>query len=335
MACFGPVTGRAIWGTGDDEEGGEENMTSKVNAAEFHERARAGQTEGVAVLKQFVSKPSASEEKRTATFTITTGAVDRDNDTIAPDGWEVANYLKNGVVLWGHDYGSLPIGKALNVTPSGDGLKSTVQFPPKGVHPFADTVFELVKGGFLSATSVGFRPIEWTINEERSGGVDFKKQELLEWSIVPVPANPEALIAAEAAGIHTSLLKEWAQGVLETASWRGGDAAVLVLDDPDEPWREKFAATIREAATEGIERGLYGRRRRHEAEPAIEVLDWPGPRSHCAPTRQPERYDVDCNHLARMISTAIRVHVAAAVARETRLALKRLRGQVIDPEDYR
>lgn len=168
------------------------------------------------VRKQFVVDASAkavNEETRTATFVITTGAVDRDNDTINPKGWDLDPFLKNPSVLWAHDYSQLPVGKALDIVATEKGLQSTVQFPPKGVHPFADTVFELVKGGFLNATSVGFRPTEIERNEER-GGLDFTKQELLEYSIVPVPANSEALLVARSKGIDTKLVEGWAKKVL-------------------------------------------------------------------------------------------------------------------------
>jgi len=66
----------------------------------------------------------------------------------------------------------------------------------------------------LNATSVGFKPKEWVFNEDRKG-VDFKTQELLEFSVVPVPSNPEALIEARSAGIDLGPYKEWAEQVLE------------------------------------------------------------------------------------------------------------------------
>jgi hypothetical protein len=74
-------------------------------------------------------------------------------------------------------------------------LISRMEFVPAEISPFADTVRQLVEGGWLKATSVGFRPLEWKFNEQR-GGFDFTKQELLEFSIVPVPANPEARLRA-------------------------------------------------------------------------------------------------------------------------------------------
>jgi HK97 family phage prohead protease len=61
-----------------------------------------------------------------------------------------------------------------------------------------------VKERMLSATSVGFRPLKWSFSKdrERGGGIDFHEQELLEFSIVTVPANSEATISLTAAQIE-------------------------------------------------------------------------------------------------------------------------------------
>lgn len=163
-------------------------------------------------------------ENRTVKFAITTGGVDRDNDTVEPTGWEIASYLKNPSILWAHDYTQLPVAKALDITKTPTGLESTAQFPPKGTYPFADTVFELIQGGFLNATSVGFRPLSYEPNVER-GGLDFKSQELLEYSIVPVPSNPGALIQARSKGIDLSPVKAWAEKALAACAGDGTAAS--------------------------------------------------------------------------------------------------------------
>lgn len=67
----------------------------------------------------------------------------------------------------------------------------------------------------MRATSVGFTPIKYQFNDERKHGIDFLEQELFEYSCVPVPSNPEALIEASAKGIDTTPLKEWAERVLD------------------------------------------------------------------------------------------------------------------------
>ena len=47
----------------------------------------------------------------------------------------------------------------------------------------------------LRGASVRWDPLEWTHNEKR-GGIDFKRQELLEWSVVTIPSDVGALEGA-------------------------------------------------------------------------------------------------------------------------------------------
>ncbi len=168
-------------------------------------------------------------------FTITTGAVDRERDVLAPDGWKLDAFLRNPVVLWAHDYHEPPIAVARTIERTPTGLVSEAEFVDPAAYPFAGTVEALVRMGALSAASVGFRPITWNYNEERRG-VDFVEQELLEYSIVPVPANPQCLVEARAAGIDVEPLREWASRTLERLGGppAGGNAvarfAVLAAD---------------------------------------------------------------------------------------------------------
>ncbi len=143
--------------------------------------------------KQYVVDVKTDGASRRLTFKLSTGTLDRDRDRIAPEGWDLTQYLKNPVVLWAHDYRSLPIAKTVDIRAGGDALRATAEF---ATHEFAEDVFQLYRGGFLSAVSVGFVPIEQEANAE--GGHNIVRAELLEFSGVPVPSNPEALLIAEA-----------------------------------------------------------------------------------------------------------------------------------------
>jgi HK97 family phage prohead protease len=160
-------------------------------------------------------------EARTVTATISTGSVDRQGDTVDPNGWDLERYLQNPVVLWAHDYRSLPIARAFDVKVQGKGsrakLKATARFE---TFPFADAVFNLIKSGTLNATSVGFIPLEWNFAEDEEDrgyfAMDITKAELLEYSIVPVPANAEALIGAKGLSrAHKTALYEWASEAID------------------------------------------------------------------------------------------------------------------------
>ena len=126
-------------------------------------------------------------------FKFSDAAVDRMGDTIAAAGWELDNFKRNPVILFAHDSDAMPVGKSVATFVSDGALHGVVQFAPSAE---AQQVKEFVKGGFLNAVSVGFQPKEFDFadDEERFFGIDFTKQELLETSIVPVPAHPGALL---------------------------------------------------------------------------------------------------------------------------------------------
>lgn len=167
-------------------------------------------------------------DSRTLSFTISTESVDRMGDTIAVDGWKLEAYRKNPVVLWAHDSSSLPVGKAPKVWTEKLALKADAEFTPPGMARFNDTVFDMYKGGFLSAVSVGFVPLKYAFTDDpqRRYGIDFLEQELLEFSCVPVPANAEALVEGRSAGMDLEPLLDWAEQTL-----RADDARVLRLAD--------------------------------------------------------------------------------------------------------
>jgi HK97 family phage prohead protease len=165
-------------------------------------------------------------DSRSMTFVISTDSVDRMGDTIAVDGWRLDQFRKNPVVLWAHDGSSLPVAKADKVWIETGRLMATAEFTPAGMTRFNDAVFDMLKAGFLSATSVGFMPLKYAFVDDpaRRFGIDFIEQELLEFSVVPVPANAEALIQARSAGIDIAPLMQWCEDVLR----RDGKAVIPI-----------------------------------------------------------------------------------------------------------
>jgi len=183
-----------------------------VDAKRFKE---ADVKDGLSVYKDFTLEEVKEVEDLVLDFVISTGSVDRDSDRINPNGWKLDAFNKNPVVLFAHDYTSPPVATAIATWVEDGKLISRAKFTPKEVYPFGYMIYQLYKNGFMKATSVGFNPIKWKYSEDREAGIDFEEQELLEWSCVPVPANPEALIAAGAKGIDTEPLKKWAKQILE------------------------------------------------------------------------------------------------------------------------
>ncbi len=149
---------------------------------------------------------AAEDASRQFTFVISTGSVDRSSDSIAVDGWQLGNYQKNPVVLWSHLALLTPIGVATRTWREGGRLKSTVQLAPADANDAAEQVHRLISGGFIFAASVGFAPITYAFAEDagRKYGINFLTQELLEWSVVSVPANAECLVTGKSAVSSTA-----------------------------------------------------------------------------------------------------------------------------------
>lgn len=116
------------------------------------------------------------------------GVLDRHGDTVNPNGWNLENFKKNPVILYGHDHRGLPIGKAINVEVKDGKLMFDIQFSKKS--QLATEVWNLIKEGILKAVSVGFMVEEWGMAGDP---YTIMKQELFELSVVTIPANPEAL----------------------------------------------------------------------------------------------------------------------------------------------
>jgi uncharacterized protein len=130
-------------------------------------------------------------------WTLSTNDLDRYGERIDPQGWDFTQYLKNPIVEWAYNFMIPAIGKIEGLAVDGDGLHGLVYFNDKAYDPFGWGIGQRVKAGVIRAGSVGFKPIEIEIpsKEDSKDGTSliFRKQELLEFSICNVPANPFAL----------------------------------------------------------------------------------------------------------------------------------------------
>ena len=150
---------------------------------------------------------------------VSTISVDRDGDIVLPKGVILDDFQKNPVVLYGHNYGGLPIGRDLWIKPTEKGLLAKQTYYN---HQLADDVYNIHKDGGGLASSIGFIPIkavhksdkkawddvvgqvkkEYGVEDKAFDGANtiFTKTYLLEHSDVPVPSNPDALTLAVKSG---------------------------------------------------------------------------------------------------------------------------------------
>jgi HK97 family phage prohead protease len=130
-------------------------------------------------------------------WTLSTFDLDRFGERIDPAGWDYKRYRDNPVVEWAHRYDIPAIGKIEGLTANDEGLHGLVVFNDKDYDPFGWAIGQRVKAGVIRAGSVGFRVIEIEIPDKKTATdgttLIFRKQELLEFSICNVPANPFAL----------------------------------------------------------------------------------------------------------------------------------------------
>ena len=123
--------------------------------------------------------------------------MDRYNECIKVNGWDLDCYRRNPVVVDSHDYSSVAkiIGRSDSVEIKDNALVNRVRFALD--NPLGTLCWKLAKGGFIKSESVGFIPREWTDgNDPSKPGRTFTKCELLEISLVAVPMNPGATIGA-------------------------------------------------------------------------------------------------------------------------------------------
>jgi HK97 family phage prohead protease len=124
--------------------------------------------------------------------------IDRMGEIVEPRGLvNLEAYLrKNPVILLNHLWTVPPIGKAVDGAISDDDVRLRITFAPT---PLGQEIKSLYDGGFMSAFSIGFKPLE--IGTKVIDNVDhrvYSKWELMETSAVDVPANEGATIVRSA-----------------------------------------------------------------------------------------------------------------------------------------
>lgn len=137
--------------------------------------------------------------------------VDRGDDIIATDAWELENFKKNPVILFNHGFDSLggtPVGKAVEVKPTDEGLWIKVKMSNSKA-PGIQMVRDLVEERILKAFSVGFTPKETEKVEMEGRSINrIKKAELFEVSIVAIPMNQDSLFELSEKTLKTKTLHQ-------------------------------------------------------------------------------------------------------------------------------
>ena len=172
-----------------------------------------------------VSQAGTQSGERRMTFVASDATRDSYGTVLLPDGWELDRFNKNPIIGYMHDvhYASDPdavIGKGRAYVED-DRLMVDVEFEPEGMNEKADKVWKKLEFGTLNAVSVGFAALEgrWGEGEEgpckKNETYYYTRMDLLEVSVVAIPANPNAL--KNDAG-EVDRLSELRQAAIEAAT---------------------------------------------------------------------------------------------------------------------
>lgn len=169
-----------------------------------------------AVTRAFDAKIDLVEGERTIVAYINTDAIDRYRTVIVPKGAKLDNYNKNKVVLLNHDFDRV-VGKNLWIKIQDGRLVAKTKFPPAELSEDGDRCFRMYQEGYMCGFSISFDPIDYgppTPDEIRARPelaecrCMYRTWDLLEYSCVAVPANPEAVALAVSRGY---VLPEWVE----------------------------------------------------------------------------------------------------------------------------
>jgi hypothetical protein len=186
--------------------------------------------------------PGDVQQTRIIPFAVSSYKRDRHGTVLNQDNWQLDSYKRNPVVGFQHHLGSgslfsepnpdYIIGKSVNIYFEGSGrdkkLVADCQFEPPAINPLAEKVFQKCLFGSLRSASVGFIPQgqgHYGEGSEGRGAEEetyyFEGQELLEWSIVSIPSNTDAVkksMAEAPAGVQNyafNSLNQFSPGMLK------------------------------------------------------------------------------------------------------------------------
>ena len=143
-------------------------------------------------------------EKREVEFVISSEAIDSYRTVFVQDGADLGRFDQEksrtgGIVMFNHlSFGSDPdnqlgVGYAYREK---NQLIGRVRFEKKEINPKADTVFRKIQNGMPYMASIGARPLKMSLGDEEKGEnpevLYFRKWQLMEFSVVPIGANPDA-----------------------------------------------------------------------------------------------------------------------------------------------
>ncbi len=139
-------------------------------------------------------KDDDNKEQYYAEFVVSDATPDRDGDIVEQD-FILDNFMRNPVCLWGHDTKQPAIGVWESIKTDGQRTIGVLRFSK--ANALGMQMYHQVAEGTIRAVSISFVPHEKQEIKDENGritGWRYKRNELLEISLVNIPANANALL---------------------------------------------------------------------------------------------------------------------------------------------
>src|SRR5262245_16316566 len=132
------------------------------------------------------------DDERLLRGVATTPTPDRMGDIVEPLGVKFTNPIP---LLWQHDTRQ-PVGTAKLMKPTKEGIEFEARLvkvtEPGRLKDRIDEAWQSIKHGLVRGVSIGFKALELSFMKD--GGVHFLETQVLELSLVTIPANADATI---------------------------------------------------------------------------------------------------------------------------------------------
>lgn len=217
--------------------------------------------EVIDLLASIKAAKESGQDTGTFEMVISTADIDRAGESVDQAGWELKHYLNNPIVLWAHDYSKMPVGVTDELSLKNGKLVAKGRFAPTD---FGQEVRKLYDAKMLKTASVGFIP------KEMEGHV-ITKAELLEWSFVPVPANPYALSLAKSCNLNVEELVT--KGIMIKETEGGEEPEKKEDEEPEKNGEPEAEAKSKGAVADELTADQMWELKRQQMRKVYDVMD--------------------------------------------------------------
>lgn len=165
------------------------------------------------LFKGFDKANYFSDGEKADVSVITDESVDEDGEVLELKSIDFTAFRKNPIVTFNHNYDMPPIGKSIWQKQIGSSIRAKTLYAPrpdtlqKDLEWFPDSIFNMVKSGFLPGKSIGgfYKKRVPTAEELQKYGPTLKRvghsAKVIEYSVVTRQANNNAIVEAVSKGL--------------------------------------------------------------------------------------------------------------------------------------